>query len=601
MDKESLNPQELAVHNLLAFNLLRGGAPYLYDVFTSGALSQLTPKSYLAVLRTMGRRGADKIDDEGNGNIYLAEQHYIYGIAPYNSTKDLSTRNNGPFHEKMVGDLGITVEDLAQAHPTTIPYLLNSAGQRTISIAVKNSTPAQVKKFLGTIVPGTPSDQRGDNKCSVAGLLVFCSCQDVIKNVQEKVPDWAQTLDHRKRNALFYARTKDAFQAAISGGADPSQKDKNGRDPSTWWNLALPPAVSTELCSLLSGLGKSGVPTPRDLMVNKLMRLGFDKFDEQDREEFQKALADKDWKWSGMLEGIRHDWTLSEIWKFGELAVITSRSNPMDSSLLMEMSYSKDRRHNKSALPKFIQAARNQLPVEFRAKLMTPQTSFEYALDFLGLVAPEDFDKSTYRNDYYAKHFTHGAQERVYQDYSKKFLSSLDREEQEKLIEGLEVLRDAKWAWDHNIVNPVLGEIAGSSDPSASVVDRKLWCQYYLSLPMKHAFHAPKLQAVIDTYCQRPPLLRSSVDDPLTAQVRIKTLGGISNADSYQYAAWKSIRDLVEDGALKGVEVPSRWLKNLEGETRIVVARALLENKAATKRKDIDVPEPSQSSSRPKM
>lgn len=595
MDKGSLSPQELAFHNLLAFSLLRGGASYLYDALTSGALSQLTPKTYLAVLRTMGRRGADKIDDEGNGSIYIDGQYYIYGITLYSSVVELSNRKNGPFHEKVIMDLGITAEDLAQAHPTTIPYLLNNAGQRAISIAVQNSTPAQVRKFLSTIVPGTTSDQKGDNKCSVAGLLVFGSCQDVIKNVQEKVPDWAQTLDHRKRNALFYARTKNDLHVAVSGGADPSQKDKNGFDLSTWWNLARRPDVSAELCSLLSDLGKSGAPTPQDLMVNKLMRLGFNEFDEQDREEFQKALAGKDWKWSGMLEGIRRDWTLSEIWKFGELAVITSRSNPMDSSLLTKMSYLKNRRRNKFSLPRLIQAARDQLPAEFRAKLMTPKTPFEYALDFLGLVVPEDFDKSVYQDDYY------GAQDRIYQAYSKKFLSGLDREEQKKLIEGLEILRDAKWAWDPSILSPVLSEIAGSSNPSASVVDRKLWCQYYVSLPMKHAFHAQKLQDVMDAYCQIPPLLRSSADDPLTAQVRIKTLGGISNAGSYKYTAWQSIQNLVKDGALRGVEIPARWLKNLESETRIIVAKALLENKAAAKRKDIDAPEASQSSARPKM
>lgn len=595
MDIQKFSEQDRTFVDLLTFQVLRAGLPYVLSSIDAGVIASPSKQVYLGALYRAAERSME--DPSVNPTQYLDAQYYEYDFSRVPKGVKFPPPN-GKFHEEMVSRLGITVDELAAVHPTTVPFLFMSAGQEVFLRAIKNSTPEQTRKFLSTIIPATTSLHKGDNKGSIAGALVFLGYEKVIQAVQEKVPDWAQILDHRQRNALFYCRDEEDFHLAVQGGAHADQTDKNGRTAVEWWTLVRSPAVSAQLSSLFTKLGHDTAPTIKDLMANKLFRLGVSEMDNGERMEFEKAMADPTWRWKGNLEGVSHEWTLQEIWRFGELAVINAHSKPINESLVVQFIYTQAPRQYNGDLNIFLQKVRGTLPSEFSKRLTSHcSTDFELALNFLGLVAPFTSDTRNLWGNKCSE---------LYEKVVLQELSRLDIEGQKRLINGMEVLRDTKWAWDDLIILPILGQIFKNIAESKSkrVLDFELWGNYYLSVPMKHPFHTfPRAKNMVAlANAKSSPHIHLS-QNPLRTKILLKNLVVLGTAHGGKYVYSQDmigeLCEAIDQGCLADMDIPSRWLKNLPENVRIGVTKHLLTRKAQEKSEQLSIQ--ANSPSKPKM
>lgn len=584
MDNIEFTAQENALHDFLVNSIRTDKTDLALSLIDSGGMVQPSKEVFLSSLRTLAEEGQDP------ANLHSAHPYTPY---PYGPIKHDNITEAQRFYHEMIKRLGVSVEDLSSTHPTTTSFLLKRSRQGSLIEALANSSEGQVRKWLSCVMPGSSTSYRGDNKSSVVGLLIFTRATHVIDMVANLVPDWGQILDHRKRNALFYCQSIEDVDTALSGKADHNQLDKNSRDISTWWSVALPSSKSSDLISYLSEYGAKGVPTVEDAMVNKLMRLGIEHFDDQERLAFETASQDSSWTWEGSLDGVRRKWNLEEIWRFGELTAISARAKPLDEKLISSFKYNKTPRILKNALPDFLDTARAQIPQDLYAQwyLRIPdpkETPFIAALDFMSTIIPKGAKPPPAMTSYVSsERYSTDQVEKMYQIAVRNRLSGMDKQSQEKLIEGLDVIRDCRWAWDSLIFSPLLSQIAARTPREELYIDRELWGQYYLKLPQKASLHSSNFNCYMLSLLSTPLELESKVDNPLTAQVHIKALGLIAPEKSSRPgyprnndSASKILRDLVEKGALEGVSVSSRWLKHLDQETRSVVGRAMLMNKA---------------------
>lgn len=589
MEKIQFNDQDAALHDFLVNNIESGKTALALALMETNALAHPSKEVFLSSLYSLAT-AQDDPNAPYNPN--------PYSPFPYGKVDSKPPNEDQRFFIEMIKKLRVSVEDLSSTHPTTTSFILKKSGQGALIEALAHSSKSQVKKWLSFVMPGSSTGHRGDNKSSVVGLLIYTKAYDVINAIAEVVPDWGQILDHRNRNALFYCSTREDVDLALLGKADPKQLDKSSRDLSTWWNAARNSEVSSVLISHLSEVGSKGAPTVEDAMVNKFMRLGIECFDDQERQAFDLAAQDPSWRWEGMLKGIKHKWTLEEIWKFGELSVISGDSEPLTPDNRHPFYFVKDPRYKSKELPDFLDGVRGALPEELRKKWYgrnanEEKTSLTLALDFLSLVAHRDTSPPPSSLGFLRRsgNLTASQLASIYGKMSRSALRDMDDKTQGRVIEGLSLLRDCKWAFDDRILFPVLEQISGRVARENICIDRHAWGQYYLGLPQKAALHHSAFNSQMLSLFSKPLLLESKADNALTAQIQIKVLGLLPPEDksthfSNNHHSFRMLDQLVEGGALEGLSIHSRWLRNLDPHTRSLVGRALLMNKVKQEEHD---------------
>lgn len=508
------------------------------------------------------------------------------------------TRNSSGGHAHLINALGVSVLDLHATHPTLTPYLLASEGPKAIEAAVRNSSPEDVSTWLNGNVPvGSPGTNAGLS--GVAGFLVFKYDKDMIQAVAQKDPDWAKVVDGRGRSLLFYVTNTSQIPVLIAGGADASIKDKSGKSLVAWWTSNHKASLSSELISEINRTGAAGAPSLKDAMVTKVFHLSVDMLNEEERQELDQAISNPDWKWTGTLEGTKREWSLAEIWKFGELAFLGDRIQLASPALNSLRGYHSPSylRSEPAKLINLLDKARSHLPENLRqdwfAHTRSPkQSPFLALMDFLTYI-PSPSEPYTKQPGYSSSSMHSSEVSSQYLGAMRRFLSNWSAEEHTCLASAFPLLNDARWALPQVVSSALLDAIfsPGSEESKGIPIDRSAWGKVLAEVPMKSPLHGSGTLGSIYKILANDQS-SSSAFPPELVRAIIKIVGTLP--DSAPPQVWRSqdgaqsrVRQLVEDGRLDGQEITTRWLRNFSPEVKSLISQRVLAHKASVVRSNI--------------
>lgn len=523
---------------------------------------------------------------------------YLHALVDYINQDDFHlpySRSSKGAHEYLIQKLGLSVLDLHAAHPMLTPYLLAAEGPRAIESAVRNSSPEDVATWLNGNVP-TGSSGTNSGLSGVAGFLVFKYDDDLMRAVAQKVPNWATVIDSRGRSTLFYVTHPSRIAALVAAGADASGKDKSGKTLVAWWTSTHPAKLSSELVSEMNRSGATGAPSLQDAIVTKIFHLSLDMLNDDEQEEFARVVSDPDWKWNGTLEGTRREWTLAEIWKFGETAFLAGRikmASPALNSLVSH--YGIDSlRAEPAKLIRLLDGARANLPEKLRKEWFSAPRSpldnpFLALMDFLTYVPgpSEPYDKNP---NYHSTQMLPSEVASQYRGALRRFLAKWSAQEHTRLPEAFTLLNDARWAVPGLISGTLISAIFSphSQDGKSIPVDRAAWGRVFAGLPVKSPLHTSGMLRNIYNVLERD---KSSPEDfpPELVRAIVKIVGTLPESASPQLsrdqgAAQSKVKDLVEAGRLDGQEITSRWLRRFKPEVKSLISQRVLAHKASAVR-----------------
>ena len=233
-------------------------------------------------------------------------------------------------------------------------------------------------------VPVTSDDAY--DKMNIAGMLVRWGAFDVLSALPSDCA-WVARKDKKGRTPLFMVSSAEGVDWLVAHGADLNVKDAEGTGVAVFWIDKIKNASSLSWADRAAALNASGSPEQvESAMVVKFSHLNPRAFTPSERAVFERAAADPQWTWTGVLSGVQRSWSLREIWAFGELRLLLDQVNKMAID-------EKDRYLNVSVLGPnnvivpFVKKARSLIPNEaLRAQISneeTPSTSAEHVFRWL--------------------------------------------------------------------------------------------------------------------------------------------------------------------------------------------------------------------------